>query len=81
MSENYFPEPNLYFLTLEAIEDVIAEEYDIEANAWRPLPPIPGGPRTQHAAVGFRSKYLFVSGGLDRNHEVLDSMLVRLSIY
>jgi hypothetical protein len=66
----------LFNLTFQAIEDVIAEEYDIGQNVWRPLPAIPGGPRTQHASVGFQSKFLFVSGGLDRNHEVLDSMLV-----
>jgi hypothetical protein len=62
---------------IQAIEDVIAEEYSIEENVWRPLPSIPGGPRTQHAAAAFHRKFLFVSGGLDRNHDVLDSMLVR----
>jgi hypothetical protein len=35
-----------------------------------------GGPRTQHASVGCQGKFLLVSGGLDRHHEVLDSMLV-----
>ena len=52
------------------------EEYDIVENVWRQLAPLPGGPRTQHASVGYQGKLLFVSGGLDRNHEVLDSMLL-----
>ena len=48
--------------------------YSTETDRWSVGARLPGGSRSQHAAVKRRERIL-VSGGLDHDHQVLDTLL------
>jgi len=52
-----------------------AVRYDIGANEWNELPPMPGGPR-YGCAAGVVGNRIFVVGGLDKDYNALASTIV-----
>jgi hypothetical protein len=60
--------------TVEMEDDVSVEWYSTESDSWCVGPRLPGGSRSQHAAVKRRDRVV-VSGGLRDHDTVLDSVL------
>jgi len=57
-------------------DELTVESYDAELDRWTPCPGLPGGNRSQHAAVRVQER-LYVSGGLD--HDMVFSSLLGAS--
>ena len=60
----------------EDANELDCERYDVEANSWMRMKALSGFWRSQHASTRFLNHGLFVSGGVDRDDVVLDSILV-----
>ncbi len=54
-------------------DELTVESYEADLDRWTPGPGLPGGNRSQHAAVRVQDR-LYVSGGLDHD-TVLSSLL------
>jgi len=47
-------------------DDITVESYDPNTDVWVPCPGLPGGSRSQHAAVRVQER-IYISGGLDQD--------------
>ena len=63
------------FMALEDFESSV-EIYDINADRWRFLPPLPNGGRSQHAACCLDVNKIIISGGINSDMEVLEDTLI-----
>ncbi|XP_023326536.1 kelch-like protein 34 [Eurytemora carolleeae] len=60
-------------------DDCTVESYDPNTDLWTPCPGLPGGSRSQHAAVRVQER-VYISGGLDQE-TVLSCLLGKDMIY